>query len=82
MGSKETFDTDVNIEKEVTGWNPALNNVSVKVKESDSKMYTNEFPKEGKFPMMFACDPSEEWVAERQAFPFQERFGVSFTKKQ
>ena len=72
MGSKETFDTDVNIEKEVTGWNPALNNVSVKVKESDSKMYTNEFPKEGKFPMMFACDPEIKWAAERQGFDFSQ----------
>ena len=82
LGGKESFDTDVNIEKEVKGWDPALNNVSVKVKESDSKMYTNEFPKEGDFPMMFACDPSKKWYSERQLFDFQKEFGVSFTKKQ
>ncbi len=80
MGSKETLDTDVNIEKEVTGWDSALNNVSVKVKESDSKMYTNEFPKTGAFPMMFACDPSKKWYSERQKFDFEKEFGVSFTK--
>lgn len=80
MGGKDTFDKDVEIEKVVTGWIPAQNNVSVTVKSTESQMYTNEFPKTGAFPMMFACDPSEEWVAERQEFPFQERFGVSFTK--
>jgi hypothetical protein len=63
MGSKETLDTDVNIEKEVTGWNPVLNNVSVTVEVPDntqgSTMYNavNEFPKVGAFPMMFTCDP-------------------------
>ena len=82
LGGKESFDTDVEIEKDVTGWIPAQNNVSVKVKESDSKMYTNEFPKEGAFPMMFACDPSKKWYSERQLFDFQKEFGVSFTKKQ
>jgi hypothetical protein len=80
LGGKESFDTDVEIEKDVTGWIPAQNNVSVKVKESESKMYTNEFPKEGKFPMMFACDPEVKWAAERQLFDFQKEFGVSFTK--
>ena len=84
MGSKETFDTDVNIEKEVTGWNSALNNVSVTVEVPDktqgSTMYTNEFPTTGKFPMMFACDPEVKWAAERQKFDFEKEFGVSFTK--
>ena len=80
LGGKESFDTDVEIEKDVTGWIPAQNNVSVKVKESESKMYTNEFPKEGKFPMMFACDPEVKWAAERQKFDFEKEFGVSFTK--
>ncbi len=82
LGGKESFDTDVEIEKDVTGWDPALNNVSVKVKESESKMYTNEFPTTGAFPMMFACDPSVKWYDEKSKFDFEKEFGVSFTKKQ
>lgn len=82
LGGKESFDTDVEIENDVTGWIPAQNNVSVKVKESESKMYTNAFPKDGEFPMMFACDPEVKWAAERQKFDFEKEFGVSFTKKQ
>ena len=84
MGSEDTFDKDVNIEKDVTGWDSALNNVSVTVEVPDktqgSTMYTNEFPKEGKCPMMFACDPSKKWYSERQKFDFEKEFGVSFTK--
>ena len=82
MGGKDTFDKDVEIEKVVTGWIPAQNNVSVTVKSTESQMYTNEFPKTGAFPMMFACDPSKKWYSERQLFDFQKEFGVSFTKKQ
>ena len=80
MGGKDTFDKDVEIEKVVTGWNPAQNNVSVTVKSTESQMYTNEFPKTGAFPMMFACDPSKKWYSERQKFDFEKEFGVSFTK--
>ena len=74
MGGKDTFDKDVEIEKVVTGWNPAQNNVSVTVKSTESQMYnvTNNFPKEGAFPMMFACDPEIKWVAERQGFDFKQ----------
>lgn len=74
LGGKESFDTDVEIEKVVTGWNPAQNNVSVTVKSTESQMYnvTNNFPKEGAFPMMFACDPEIKWAAERQGFDFSQ----------
>ena len=74
MGGKDTFDKDVNIEKVVTGWNPAQNNVSVTVKSEESQMYnvTNEFPETGKFPMMFACDPEIKWAVERQGFDFSQ----------
>ena len=74
MGGKESFDTDVEIEKVVTGWNPAQNNVSVTVKSTESQMYnvTNNFPKEGAFPMMFACDPEVKWATERQGFDFSQ----------
>ena len=86
MGGEDTFDKDVNIEKDVTGWNPALNNVSVTVKVQDntqgSKMYdaVNEFPKTGAFPMMFACDPEVKWAAERQEFDFSQFPGYKGTK--
>ena len=33
---------------------------------------TNEFPKTGAFPMMFACDPEIEWAVERQKFDFKQ----------
>jgi predicted small lipoprotein YifL len=86
MGGEDTFDKDVNIEKDVTGWDSALNNVSVTVevpdKTQDSKMYnvTNNFPKEGEFPMMFVCDPEIKWVAERQVFNFKQFPGYKGTK--
>lgn len=76
MGGKDTFDKDVTIEKEVSGWIPSENNVSVTVKDNTqgSTMYnvTNEFPKTGAFPMMFACDPEVKWAAERQKFDFSQ----------
>ena len=86
MGGEDTFDKDVNIEKDVTGWNPAQNNVSVTVevpnKTQGSTMYNavNEFPKVGAFPMMFACDPEVKWVAERQEFNFGQFPGYKGTK--
>ena len=85
MGGEDTFDKDVNIEKDVTGWDSALNNVSVKVEVQDktqgSKMYdaVNEFPKKGAFPMMFACDPEVKWAAERQMFNFKQFPGYKGT---
>jgi hypothetical protein len=85
MGGKDTFDKDVEIEKVVTGWNPAQNNVSVTVEVPDktqgSKMYdaVNEFPKKGAFPMMFACDPEVKWAAERQMFNFKQFPGYKGT---
>lgn len=86
MGGEDTFDKDVNIEKDVTGWDPTLNNVSVKVEVPDntqgSKMYNavNEFPTKGAFPMMFACDPEYKWAAERQMFDFNQFPGYKGTK--
>ena len=86
MGGEDTFDKDVNSEKDVTGWNPALNNVSVTVEVPDntkgSTMYNavNEFPEKGAFPMMFACDPEVKWAAERQEFDFSQFPGYKGTK--
>ena len=73
MGSEATFQTDPNKEYEITGWKPAENNVSVKVKSKNSEMYTtNKFPERGTVPMMFACDPEINWAAERQDFNFKQ----------
>ena len=74
MGSESTWKTNPDTEYEVKGWIPAQNNVSVTVKATASQMYnvTNKFPKEGEFPMMFACDPEIEWAAERQGFDFSQ----------
>ena len=86
MGGEDTFDKDVNIEKDVTGWDPTLNNVSVTVEVPDktqgSKMYdaVNEFPKVGEFPMMFTCDPEVKWAAEKQEFDFGQFPGYKGTK--
>lgn len=86
MGGEDTFDKDVNIEKDVTGWDSALNNVSVTVEVPDntqgSTMYNavNEFPKVGAFPMMFTCDPEVKWAAERQKFDFSQFPGYKGTK--
>lgn len=73
MGSQATYQTSPDTEVEVKGWIPAQNNVSVKVKSADSQMYTtNNFPQTGAIPMIFACDPSVEWAAERQKFDFTQ----------
>lgn len=80
MGSEATWKTNPDTKYEVKGWIPAQNNVKVTVKATAGKMYTNEFPTTGKFPMMFACDPSVKWYDEKSKFDFQKEFGVSFTK--
>lgn len=80
MGSEATWKTNPDTKYEVKGWIPAQNNVKVTVKATAGKMYTNEFPTTGKFPMMFACDPSVKWYDEKSKFDFEKEFGVSFTK--
>ena len=80
MGSEATWKTNPDTKYEVKGWDPAKNNVKVAVKATASQMYTNEFPKTGAFPMMFACDPSVKWYDEKSKFDFEKEFGVSFTK--
>ena len=73
MGSQATYQTSPDTEVTVEGWIPGQNNVSVKVKSADSQMYTtNNFPKEGAIPMIFACDPSVNWAVERQKFDFKQ----------
>lgn len=60
---------------DVSGWNPAANNISVTVVYKDatsqtgSSVYTIPFPEVGQVPMMFATDPIVPWMLERKSFP-------------
>lgn len=54
-------------EFDVTGWEPELNNVSLKV--VDELGNTIEFPKQGAIPMMFATSTRTDWMTERQKIP-------------
>ena len=56
-------------EFEVTGWNPATNNVSINVNGKDGKVFTISFPKAGDAPMIIAVDPSQDWMQERVSVP-------------
>lgn len=75
-----TNPNDISFSKElakfsISGWNPDENNISVTVtyKDETSKtgktLYTIPFPKVGQVPMMFATDPSVNWMIERYDFP-------------
>lgn len=63
------LDVDVNISKNISGWNPETNNVSIVVEEKDGAFYTIQFPKAGEAPMIIAVDPDQAWMAERQCVP-------------
>lgn len=63
LGGEDTFEKDVNLEYDITGWEPANNNISITVNNT-----TLSFPKDGAVPMIIACDDSEAWSAERVAF--------------
>ena len=67
LGGEDTFEKDVNLEYEITGWEPANNNISITVNNT-----TLSFPKPGAVPMIIACDDSEAWSAERVAFDWQK----------
>ncbi|MBR0264786.1 MAG: hypothetical protein IJQ60_13010 [Prevotella sp.] len=63
------LDVDVEITKNVSGWNPEKNNVSIKVQEKDGKYYDIAFPKAGEAPMIIAVDIDQNWMPERQSVP-------------
>ena len=67
LGGEDTFEKDVNLEYDITGWEPANNNISITVNNT-----TLSFPKAGAVPMIIACDDSEAWSAERIAFDWQK----------
>lgn len=67
LGGEDTFEKDVNLEYDITGWEPANNNISITVNNT-----TLSFPKAGAVPMIIACDDSEAWSAERVAFDWKK----------
>lgn len=67
LGGEDTFEKDVNLEYDITGWEPANNNISITVNNT-----TLSFPKAGAVPMIIACDDNEAWSAERVAFDWQK----------
>ncbi len=72
MYNTTSIDKDVVLaEFEVTGYDPAANNVSVSVAgngQSGAVMNVT-FPKRGEAPMMIAVDDSEDWMGERVSIP-------------
>ena len=73
MGSKETFQTDLNDEYTIEGWNRETNNISVTVSQSAGSQtaWQVNFPQTGAVPMIIATDTNVEWAAERIAFPWK-----------
>lgn len=51
---------------DVTGWNPATNNISVTLKGKQSE-YSVGFPGKGEVPMIIAFDVTKPWKAERES---------------
>lgn len=70
MGSKETFQTDLNYEKTIEGWDMETNNISVTVSQSAGSQiaWQVNFPTKGAVPMIIATDTDKEWAAERVEF--------------
>ena len=63
------LDVDVEITKNISGWNPATNNISIQVEERNGAVYTIQFPKAGEAPMIIAVEPDLQWMPERQSVP-------------
>lgn len=63
------LDVDVNITKNIGGWNPDKNNVSIEVQQKNGAFYTIQFPKAGEAPMIIAVDPDQKWMPERKCVP-------------
>ncbi|MBR1447412.1 MAG: hypothetical protein IJ588_01525 [Prevotella sp.] len=63
------LDVDVNISKNISGWNPDTNNISIQVEQTSGAVFTVQFPKAGEAPMIIAVDPDQQWMPERQSVP-------------
>ena len=58
-------------ELDVTGWNPAENNITVSVKSKDNNgvITVIPFPKKGEVPMIIALDTFYAWMPEQESLP-------------
>ena len=58
-------------EFDVTGWNPAENNITVSVKSKDNNgvITVIPFPKKGEVPMIIAFDTFYAWMLEQESLP-------------
>ena len=58
-------------EFDVTGWNPAENNITVSVKSKDNNgvITVIPFPKKGEVPMIIALDTFYAWMPEQESLP-------------
>lgn len=59
------MNVDPDTEYEITGWDPAKNNISVTVRDKEGGIHETVFPKNGEVPMIIAVDPSVQWMQER-----------------
>ena len=72
MYNTENFDPTLALaEFQVSGWNPATNNITATVKSNVSEGVIIEipFPKTGDVPMIIAIKPIWDWQNERESLP-------------
>lgn len=73
--TQEGFDEEAVLDEfDVTGWNPAENNVSLTVLNTNAVksadiVYTIQFPKAGEVPMIIAKDKDTKWSSEQKCVP-------------
>ena len=61
---------DAELTKDVTGWNPEENNITVKVAGNQTgSVCLILFPKKGEVTMVIAVDTYQQWMDERQSIP-------------
>lgn len=67
---QNSMNSNPEITKDVSGWNPDTHNILVKVKGQQSEnVYIIPFPKVGEVPMVIAEDTYQPWMDERQHIP-------------
>lgn len=60
---------DVKIKKNINGWIPEKNNISIEVKQKSGAVFEITFPKAGEAPVIIAVEPDQEWMPERKSVP-------------
>lgn len=67
---QNSMNSNPEITKDVSGWNPDTHNILVKVEGKQSEnVYIIPFPKVGEVPMVIAVDTYQPWMDERQHIP-------------